>query len=99
MSDYPMLISNKLHSFRNFSLQNNEAILGPLIDNYFYRFKFKEIKIKLYDEVKESKKGRILQPFIRHITERYALYIQRQALPRIPNQAVLDRCIKGVYHN
>ena len=22
MSDYPMLISNKLHSFRNFSLQN-----------------------------------------------------------------------------
>ena len=23
MSDYPMLISNKLHSFRNFLLQNN----------------------------------------------------------------------------
>lgn len=22
MSDYPMLISNKLHSFRNFSMQN-----------------------------------------------------------------------------
>ena len=22
MSDYPMLISNKLHSFRNFGLQN-----------------------------------------------------------------------------
>ena len=22
MSDYPMLISNKLHSFRNFSIQN-----------------------------------------------------------------------------
>ncbi len=22
MSDYPMLISNKLHSFRNFALQN-----------------------------------------------------------------------------
>lgn len=76
--------------YGNFIEQNNEAILGPLIDNYFYRFKFKEIKIKLYDEVKESKKGRILQPFIRHITERYALYIQRQALPRIPNQAVLD---------
>ena len=24
MSDYPMLISNKLHSFRNFVKQNNE---------------------------------------------------------------------------
>ena len=23
MSDYPMLISNKLHSFRNFSVQND----------------------------------------------------------------------------
>ena len=26
MSDYPMLISNKLHSFRNFGLQNYEKI-------------------------------------------------------------------------
>ena len=26
MSDYPMLISNKLHSFRNFSIQNYEKI-------------------------------------------------------------------------
>ena len=46
--------------------------------------------LKLYSDVKENKKGRILQPFIRHITERYALYIQRQALPRIPSQAISD---------
>ena len=26
MSDYPMLISNKLHSFRNFRAQNYEKI-------------------------------------------------------------------------
>ena len=26
MSDYPMLISNKLHSFRNFSLQRYEEL-------------------------------------------------------------------------
>ena len=26
MSDYPMLISNKLHSFRNFSVQNNKKL-------------------------------------------------------------------------
>ena len=26
MSDYPMLISNKLHFFRNFNLQNYEKI-------------------------------------------------------------------------
>ena len=28
MSDYPMLISNKLHSFRNFMLQNYEKSLA-----------------------------------------------------------------------
>ena len=27
MSDYPMLISNKLHSFRNFALQNYKKLL------------------------------------------------------------------------
>ncbi len=27
MSDYPMLISNKLHSFRNFSLQKYEKFV------------------------------------------------------------------------
>ena len=26
MSDYPMLISNKLHSFRNFALRNYEKM-------------------------------------------------------------------------
>ena len=28
MSDYPMLISNKLHSFRNFMLQNYKIIIS-----------------------------------------------------------------------
>ena len=28
MSDYPMLISNKLHSFRNFSLQSYYYLLN-----------------------------------------------------------------------
>ena len=26
MSDYPMLISNKLHSFRNFTIQNYKSL-------------------------------------------------------------------------
>lgn len=78
------------HKYGVFKERNNEAILGPLMDNKFYRFKFQDITIKLYSDVKNNKKGRILQPFIRHITERYALYIQRQALPRIPSQAISD---------
>ncbi len=38
MSDYPMLISNKLHSFRNFSLQiyhNSFIFASALKQNLF----------------------------------------------------------------
>lgn len=74
--------------YGNFKEHNNEAIIGPLMKNKFYAFKFQELIVKKYKDVKKYKIGRILPPFIRHITERYALYLQRQALPRIPNQAI-----------
>ena len=35
MSDYPMLISNKLHSFRNFLLQRYDFFCNCI--NYVYR--------------------------------------------------------------
>ncbi len=38
MSDYPMLISNKLHSFRNFMGQiYNEEITEKPNESYFYQ--------------------------------------------------------------
>lgn len=74
--------------YGNFKEHNNEAIIGPLMKNKFYAFKFQELIVKKYKDVEKYKIGRILPPFIRHITERYALYLQRQALPRIPNQAI-----------
>ena len=44
MSDYPMLISNKLHSFRNFNVQRYETVFIFLLDfiafdkNNIYQF-------------------------------------------------------------
>ncbi len=73
----------------NFCEKINEAIIGPLMDNRFYSFNFFNLYIKKYSELKDKKVGRVLPPFIRHITERYAQYIQRQGLPRIPNEAIL----------
>lgn len=35
-----------------------------------------------------SRVGRLTSPYITHIRQRYALYLQREGLPRIPNAAV-----------
>ena len=39
MSDYPMLISNKLHSFRNFCLQKYEIILIIEYNSLYLHYK------------------------------------------------------------
>ena len=41
MSDYPMLISNKLHSFRNFVTQryNNLVVLRLMVETFFDTFR------------------------------------------------------------
>ncbi len=41
MSDYPMLISNKLHSFRNFTKQryNNLVVLRLMVETFFDTFR------------------------------------------------------------
>ena len=64
------------------------AVVGPLSDNGIYRIYFKELKKEDYAKWKDKKVGRILPPIINHITERYSLYVQRQALPRIPKEIV-----------
>lgn len=72
----------------NFDEQCNEAIVGP-IDKDYFTFRFQDLTIESINVVKEYKIGRILPPFITHVTEKYGLYIQRQGLPRLPKKAVL----------
>ena len=64
------------------------AIVGPLYENKFYRVDFGKVEVAEVAEWKEKKVGRILPPIINHITERYSLYVQRQALPRIPKEII-----------
>lgn len=66
------------------------AVVGPLHENKFYRIDFSKIDVREYNQWKEKKVGRILPPIINHITERYSLYVQRQALPRIPQEIIPD---------
>ncbi len=64
------------------------AIVGPLYENKFYRIDFGKVDVVESNQWKEKKVGRILPPVINHITERYSLYVQRQALPRIPKEII-----------
>lgn len=75
--------------YGNFKEQSNNAIVGPLHDNCYFKFKFQNLRICDAQQIKEKKIGRVLPPFLTHITEKYGLYIQRQGLPRLPKKAVL----------
>ena len=76
---------SKYHKFEELDV---DAIVGPIVDNSYYSFKFKDIEIVDFNSYKHLRKGRVLEPFISHITERYSLYIQRHALPSLPEYAV-----------
>jgi len=68
----------------------NHAIV-PCIDNgKIIEFLFRDLKPKEWKNIKDKRIGRLLPPYITRIQQRYALYLQRQGLPRIPEIAVLD---------
>jgi hypothetical protein len=54
-----------------------------------YRYEFKNLTIKKWSEIKSSRIGRLLPPHITRIQQRYALYMQRQGLPRTPEKAII----------
>ena len=73
--------------YGNFSEQSNTAIVGPINSKYI-EFRFKNILIKDYKDFKDKRIGRIIPPFITHITQKYGLYVHRQGLPRIPTEII-----------
>ena len=54
---------------------------GKVIEFLFY-----DLEIKKWKELKDFRIGRLLPPYINNIQQRYALYMQRQGLPRIPDE-------------
>ena len=65
MSDYPMLISNKLHSFRNFGLQKYEKNTEMTYDCRMPFFYF--VKVLVCSRIE------IMLPFLRRACARYIL--------------------------
>lgn len=69
----------------------NHAVIPFLDEGCIIEFHFRDLKIKKWKKVKSSRIGRLLPPYINRIQQRYALYLQRQGLPRTPDKAVLKK--------
>lgn len=75
--------------YGKFNEQEN-IIIFPIDGGKAVDFKFKNLSIKKFREIKDKRKGRLLPPHITRIQQRYALYMQRQGLPRTPDKAIYD---------
>ena len=65
-----------------------ENISFALHEGKSVRFNFKKLDKKNFSEIKDRRVGRLIHPYITRIQQRYALYLQRQGLPRIPERAI-----------
>jgi hypothetical protein len=65
-----------------------QAVVPFIAGGQIVVFSFKKLEIKQYNEIKEKRIGRLLPPYITRVQQRFALYMQRQGLPRIPEAAI-----------
>ncbi len=68
----------------------NHAVVAFLDNGKILEFKFSEFKIQDWNELKDKRIGRLLPPYVNKIQQRYALYMQRQGLLRIPDAAIFE---------
>ena len=66
----------------------SESVVFGVVEGKSILFKFDRLSVYKYSEMRDQRVGRLLHPYVTRVQQRYALYIQRQALPRIPDAAV-----------
>lgn len=68
-----------------------ECIIFAVCEGRSMRFDFKKLHVEKFKELKQHRVGRILHPYLTRLQQRYALFLQRQGLPRIPEGALPGR--------
>ena len=76
------------HRKGNFIEQVDESIVFAAFENKNFLFKFKTLRVEKFGKLKERRIGRLLHPYMTRIQQRYAMFLQRQGLPRIPEAAI-----------
>ena len=72
----------------HFSERVWESVAFSVYNGKSLRFDFRKLRLMKFSELKDQRIGRLLHPYLTRIHQRYALYLQRQGLPRIPDAAV-----------
>ena len=78
----------KLFKNGHFEERVSQSVVFGVVDGKSILFNFARLRVCKYSEVREQRVGRLLHPYVTRMQQRYALFIQRQALPRIPDAAV-----------
>ena len=76
------------HEYGHFNELECQAIVFALYNGKSYDFRFKNLKIQPWSEIDDKRIGRLLPPYITRIQQRYAAYLHREGLPRIPSEAL-----------
>ncbi|SHH10344.1 hypothetical protein [Massilia sp. CF038] len=72
----------------NFSEREDEVVVFAMYDGASVCFKLKEIHVLPWAGMKGNRIGRLLAPFLTRVQQRYAGYLQRPGLPKIPKAAM-----------
>ena len=65
-----------------------ESIAFAVHEARSVRFDFRKLRVEKFSTLKEHRTGRLLHPYLTRIQQRYGLYLQRQGLPRVPEEAI-----------
>ena len=78
----------KIYRNGHFSERVDESIVFAAFESKSIRFEFKKLRVEKFGKLKKQRVGRLLHPYLTRIQQRYALFLQRQGLPRIPQAAI-----------
>jgi hypothetical protein len=82
------VIENFNRQYGNLQEKDNEAVVFGVIDGTTISFNFKDLVIQPWGAWKTSRKGRLLSPYLTRVQQRYAAYLQRPGLSRIPEHLI-----------
>jgi len=68
--------------------RDTETIIFPIDNGANISFKFKNLRIRNWGEIKGKRIGRLLAPFLTRLQQRYSGYLQRPGLTRVPEAAL-----------